>query len=117
MPNEIIEHTEPNGVTTQEQTLSILLQKAMGQDTSPDLTKEQVDEVLSQQRQVKEYIHRDRERESFDSKFYLISILVFILIFAGAVLWKYPDFFPEVLSLLIGLFGGAFGGYGFGKKQ
>lgn len=117
MPDEIVATKPNNGVTTQEQTLSVLLQKVIGQDSSPDLTKEQVDEVLSQQRQVKEYIHEDRKRESYDSKFYLITILAFILIFSGIVLWKYPDAFSEVLSLLVGLFGGAFGGYGLGTKQ
>lgn len=106
-----------NSGTSQEHTLSILMQKVLGQDNTPNLTEKQVDELLSQRREITSYIHEDKKRESRDSKFGLVTILVFILLFSGLVLWKYPGSFSEVLSLLIGLFGGAFGGYGYGKKQ
>lgn len=116
--SEIVESEQSAGTgTTQEHSLSFLLQKVIGHDQTSNLTEEQINEVLAQRRQITTYIHEDRKRESYDSKFNLIVILVFILIFSGGVLWKYPDAFSEVLSLLIGLFGGAFGGYGYGKKQ
>lgn len=111
--NELASSSQSQNVkNAQEHTLTLLLQKIAGEDGASDLSESQVNEVLAQRRQVTDYIHKDRERESFDLKFYLVIILVFILIFSGGVLWRKPDAFSEVLSLLIGLFGGGFGGYG-----
>lgn len=92
--------------------LSILLQKVLGADNNPNFTKEQVDELLSQKRETTGYIHKDKIRDSWDSKFYLITILTFILIFSSLILYKKPDLFNEVLSFLAGIFGGGLGGYG-----
>ena len=63
--------------------LSILLQKVLGTDNSPDFTKEQIDELLSQKREITGYVHKDKIQESWDSKFYLVIILLFILILSN----------------------------------
>ena len=99
------------------QELSILLQRVLGTDEAPALSAEQVDELLSQKREITRYIHEDRERESADNKWYFAGILLFILIFSGLVLKQRPDLFSEVLSFLAGLFGGGLGGYGFASKK
>lgn len=97
--------------------LSILLQKVLGADNTPNFTEKQVDELLSQKREITSFIHDDKHQHSWDSKFYLIVILVFILVFSGLVIWKKPDLFNEVLSFLVGAFGGSFGGYGLASRK
>lgn len=99
-----------------EKELTFLLQKAIGGDT-PNLSETQVDEVLAQRKEIAGFVHEDRKRESFDTKFILIGILIFVLLFSCLVLWKKPDVFSEVLSLIVGLFGGGAGGYGLGKSK
>ena len=99
------------------QEMSILLQKIFGSDNTPNFTKEQVDELLAQKREVTGYIHKDKIQESKDNKFYFVAIILFILIFSGGVLWKHPDLFNMVLGFLAGLFGGSLGGYGFASKN
>lgn len=99
------------------QELSILLQKVLGADNTPNFTKEQVDELLSQKREITKFIHEDKKSESRDGKFYLIIILAFILLFSGLVLWKKPELFSEVLSFLTGALGGGLGGYGLASKN
>lgn len=116
MPDEIIQKSIPEKKET-EQQLSILLQKVIGNDNTPSLNESQISEVLSRRSQISEYIHEDRKRESYDSKFILIGIFLFILIFSGLVLWKKPDIFSQVLSLIVGLLGGGAGGYGIGKSK
>jgi len=114
---EIVEEEPENKgtvVSESETTLQMLLQKVVGGNTFTP-TERQVDEVLSQRRQVIGYIHDDKKTDSYDSKFYLVVVLIFILVFSGLVLWFKSDLFPEVLSFLAGLFGGGIGGYGFGK--
>jgi hypothetical protein len=95
----------------------ILMQKVLGSDNSPDFTKEQVDELLSQKREITGYIHEDKKSDSWDNKFYLVAILIFVLLFSCLVLWKKPEFFSEVLSFLTGVFGGGLGGYGWANKK
>ncbi len=97
--------------------MSILLQKVLGADNTPNFTKEQVDELLSQKREITGYIHEDKKRESRDSKFYLLVVLIFVILFSGLVMWKKPDLFSEVLSFLTGAFGGGLGGYGIAQKR
>ncbi len=99
------------------QELNILLQKMFGSDKTPDLTKEQIDELLSQKREITRYIHEDKKQDSWDSKFYLVVVLLFTLALSGLVLWKKPDLLNEVLSFLGGLFGGGFAGYGVGSRK
>ena len=99
------------------QQLSILLQKAIGVESAPNFTEQQVDELLSQRREIAGYVQADKKRDSMDSKIYFIGILVFILIFSGFILYKDPNMFPSVLSFLAGLFGGGVGGYGWAKSK
>ena len=117
MPEQLSQNPDRGADEVSTQQLSVLVQRAMGLENAPKFTESQIDEVLSQRRQVFDHIHSDNQRDSWDSKFYLIVILVFILIFAGAVLnWK-PDLFSQVLSFLAGIFGGGLGGYGYALKN
>jgi hypothetical protein len=109
--------TTPHTKEENTQEMSILMQKVLGTDRTPDFTKEQVDELLSQKREITGYIHDDKKRDSWDSKFYLVILLTFVLLFSCLVLWKKPDLFNEVLSFLTGAFGGGLGGYGLGSKK
>lgn len=110
--------TQVSTSTTQSsQELSILMQRVLGTDNTPEFTKEQVDELLSQKREVSKYIHEDKIRESKDSKFYIVIILLFVFAFSSLILFKRPELFSEVLSFLAGLFGGAFGGYGWSQRK
>lgn len=112
---EVVQGQSENAETTHE--LSILMQRVLGTDNSPDFTSEQVDELLSQKRQVNEFVHEDKKRDSADAKFYMVVILVFILLFTALILWRRPDYFGEVLSFLAGLFGGSLGGYGWSSRH
>lgn len=120
-PNEEITISGPqkqgNSSTSEQNQLTLLLQKIIGQDSTPDLTSEQIDKIIDQRSTIASYVHADKKRDSFDYKFVLIVILLFILLFSALVLWKYPDTFPQVLSLIIGLLGGGAGGYGLGTKS
>lgn len=108
---------ERNGEAVTSQQLSVLMQRVIGLDNTSNFTPQQVDEVLAQRREISGYIHKDRVRDSWDSKFYLVAILIFVLIFSGSVLYLKPDLFAEVLSFLAGIFGGGLGGYGFAKAK
>lgn len=119
MPNkesEVVTAT-PHQREENSQELSILMQKVLGTDSTPDFTKEQVDELLSQKRETTGYIHADKKRESFDNKFFLVVICLFIFAFSALVLKYYPEVFSQVLSLIVGLFGGGAGGYAVGKGR
>lgn len=109
----------PNDTQNEEtsQQLSILLQKITGTDNPPVFTEEQTNEILSQRRKITEYIHEDRKKDSYDSKFYLVVIVLFVFAFSALVLHKYPEIFSQVLSLVIGLFGGGASGYAIGKSR
>lgn len=106
--------------TSQSETsheFSILMQRVLNADNSPDFTSEQIDELLAQKRQVNEFVHEDKKRESENSKFFLTVVLLFILIFSAMIVWKLPEYFGEVLSFLAGLFGGTLGGYGWSSRN
>jgi hypothetical protein len=90
----------------------LLFQSVPGVDGVHFFTKEQIDELLSQKREVYGFIYKNQKQYSWDSKFYLVIMLAFILSFSGLVIWKKPDLFGEVLSFLTGAFGGGLGGYG-----
>ena len=119
MPNEntnkVTNTPQPREESTQE--LSILMQKVLGTDSTPDFTKEQVDELLSQKRETTGFIHADKKRDSYDNKFYLVVVCLFVIAFSALVLKYYPEVFSQVLSLVVGLFGGGAGGYAVGKNK
>lgn len=117
MPNEEVAVTAPRSREENSQEMSILMQKVLGSDNTPDFTEEQVDELLSQKRETTGYIHADKQRESYDNKFYIIVVCIFIFAFSALVLKFYAEVFPQVLSLAVGLFGGGAGGYALGKSK
>lgn len=89
----------------------------MGEDSYVPITQ-QVDEILSQKRQVNEFIRDDRrddhEKFKISSKtdlHYFYGSLVFVVLIAVLVLWKKPEYFTEVLSALLEFAGG----YGVGQ--
>lgn len=113
--NAIVVNEPTEQAQETQQEISILLQKIMGQDNVPSLSDAQISELLAQRREIANYIHEDKKRESYDAKFLFVGVLTFVLIFSALVLWKKPDVFSEVLSLIVGLLGGGAGGYTFGK--
>jgi cytochrome c1 len=120
MPNnqEVVQEPEVKNkvVSESETTVHMLLQKMVGGNNFTP-TEKQVDEILAQKSKIIDYVHRDKQRSSYDSKFYLIVVLIFVLIFSGLVIYFKPDLFSQVLSFLTGIFGGGLGGYGFGKLK
>ena len=59
----------------------------------------------------------EENQASYDGKFYLVVVCVFIIVFSALVLKYYPEVFSQVLSLIIGLFGGGAVGYAIGKGK
>ncbi|MDQ5953199.1 MAG: hypothetical protein QG551_427 [Patescibacteria group bacterium] len=99
-------------VSERSDNMSMLLQKVIGTD-SFNPTEQQVDEVLSQRRQVLSYVHEDRKQESTDKKFYFTLTLVATTVIILLVLFFAKEYLTQVLSLIIG----GLGGYGIGKTQ
>ncbi|MDP3764402.1 MAG: hypothetical protein Q8Q95_02155 [bacterium] len=112
--NKKIVNERPQGtlVSEKESSMQILLQKVLG-DGSFSPNEKQVDEILSQRREISGYIHKDRKRDSSDNKFYFFCALLACIAIIVLVLFFAKEFLTQVLSLIIG----AFGGYGFGKSQ
>lgn len=95
-------------ITTE--ALQILMTNLTNQQNLP-VTEDHVAEMLSQRRQINEYINKDNGRKSWDQKYYLTVGLSFILIISGLVIFTKPEYFTQVLSLIIG----GFGGFGLGR--
>lgn len=113
-PNVVTPNTQSEETSQQ---LSILLQKITGAENTQVFTEEQTNEILSQRRKITEYVHEDRKRDSYDGKFYLVVVVLFVFAFSALVLHLYPEVFSQVLGLVIGLFGGGAGGYAIGKSK
>ena len=110
---EVIQNRlDRNLASESEKSLSIVLQRVLG-DSSVTPNEKQVDEILSQRSKVYDYIHDDRKRESSDKKFYFAGALFSSLIIVVLVLFFAKEFLTQVISLIIG----AFGGYGIGRSQ
>lgn len=110
---EVVENKSNRGLAEEsEKSLSIVLQRVLG-DTSFAPNEKQVDEILSQRSKVYDYIHDDRKRESSDKKFYFVGALGASLVIVVLVLFFAQEFLTQVISLIIG----AFGGYGIGRAQ
>ena len=93
MPDEIVTTPIENPIRT-EQEVSLLLQKIIGQDNTPPLNETQVSEVLAQRRQIADFVHQDRKRESYDSKFILLAVLnLYFYIFCFDIMEKTRYFF------------------------
>lgn len=110
--NEIINSNDSKVVSEKESTLSILMQKVSGEGPITP-TEKQVDEILSQRRQVHDMIHKDGIRESNDKKYYFTVIIIASCVVIVLVLFFAREFLTQVLSLIIG----GLGGYGIGKNQ
>lgn len=117
MPESELTKPEGDKKKQSETHLAMMIQKVMGEDAYVP-TAQQVDEILSQKRQVNEFIRDDRkddhEKFKISSKtglHYFYGSLVFVVLIAGLVLWKKPEYFTEVLSALLGFAGG----YGVGQ--
>ena len=99
-------------VSESQNTLSVMLQKVVGEGSFTPNEK-QVDEILSQRGRVYDYIHADKKQNSFDNRFYFAGALLASLIIVVLVLFFAKEFLTQVISLIIG----AFGGYGIGRAQ
>lgn len=112
--NEPIHSVETEGQPSRPQitseTLQVLMANLPNQQNLP-VTEDHVAEMLAQRRQINEYINKDNGRKSWDQKYYLTVGLSFILIISGLVIFTKPEYFTQVLSLIIG----GFGGFGLGR--
>lgn len=117
MPNNDEDTTRPNGVlpgTTNSPVTTESLQMLMaslGNQQNLPVNVEHVTEMLSQRRQINEFINEDKKRNSWDQRYYLTAGLMFILVISALIIFTYPEYFTQVLALIIG----GFGGFGFGR--
>lgn len=102
----------PNPVSTEQ--LQMLMASLSGQQDLP-VNEEHITEILAQRRQINEFINKDKERVSWDGRYYLTAGLIFILLISALVILTHPEYFTQVLALIIGGFGGF--GLGRGTKQ
>lgn len=109
---EVIESKDSKVVSEKESTLSILMQKVLGEGSITP-TEKQVDEILSQRRQVHDMVHKDGIRESGDKRYYFTMIMIASFAVITLVLFFAREFLTQVLSLIIG----GLGGYGIGKNN
>ena len=103
---------ESGSARSQMTTESLQMMMAnLGNEQNLPITEQHVTEMLSQRRQINGFISDDKKRASYDQKYYLTTGLAFILIISGLVIFTHPEFFTQVLSLIIG----GFGGFGLGR--
>lgn len=100
-----------------EEFLMMVEGASSGNDISKKLTEEHITQMIDQRGKVNELIHEDRKGGRFDNKFYFVGAGIFCLALVFIVLWKAPDYFPELLTFLVGFIGGGGGGYGFAKTK
>lgn len=88
-----------------------MVMASLGNQSNLPVNEEHVTEMLSQRRQINEFINTDKGRDSYDKKYYLTVGLIFILLISALVIFTYPEYFTQVLALIIG----GFGGFGLGR--
>ncbi len=88
-----------------------MLMASMGNQQNLPVNEEHVTEILAQRRQINGFINEDKQRESSDQRYFLTAGLIFILLISALTILKKPEYFTQVLSLIIG----GFGGFGFGR--
>ena len=98
------------GSPVSTENLQMLLAQLGNQGSLP-VTEEHVAEMLAQRRQINEFINEDKRRSSYDQKYYLTGGLIFVLLISALTIFTHPEYFTQVLSLIIG----GFGGFGLGK--
>ncbi len=118
MPNdkdaktEVVKLKEPVLTSDTEKTMTVLMQKVMGEGSFVP-TEKQADEILTQRSKIIDYVHNDKIRDSKDKRFYFGCFLAGSLIVVLCVLFFAKEYLTQVISLIVG----ALGGYGFGKSQ
>ena len=100
----------PRIPTITRESIQMLAASLSGQQNLP-VTEAHVEEMLSQRRQINEFINKDKERDSWDGKYYLTIGLIFILAISALIIFTKPEYFTQVLALIIG----GFGGFGLGR--
>jgi hypothetical protein len=70
-------------------------------DNWPKLTESQVDSIISQREKAMDYIHEDNKNDSWDRKFVIVCFASVFLIVFFWVLFKYPEYIWEIVSLFI----------------
>ncbi len=90
-----------------------MMMASLGNQPNLPVNETHVTEMLSQRRQINEFINTDKARDSYDKKYYLTAGLIFILLISGLVIFTYPEYFTQVLALIIG----GFGGFGLGRAS
>lgn len=112
----IQENRESLKNTGSQQELKMMFQRIFDSNDGFDLTERQIDEALSQRREVNSYIHKERmqkhTRFEMSSKYQIYYFLA-ILVFSGIVMFYKPEYFTEVLYALFGFLGG----YGLGRHK
>ncbi len=101
--------TSPQNPISTEKLQMLMASLSGGQDLP--VNEDHVTEMLSQRRQINEFINKDKGRDSKDRKYFLTAGLIFILLISALIIFTRPEYFTQVLSLIIG----GFGGFGFGK--
>lgn len=96
-----------------EKSMTVLMQKVMGGEGSFEPNEEQVDEILAQKSKIIDYVHQDKLRDSKDRRFYFLGILIALVTVVLLVLFFAKEYLTQIVSLIVG----AFGGYGVGKSQ
>ena len=88
-----------------------MLMASLGDQQNLPVNEAHVTEMLSQRRQINEFISEDKKRGSYDKKYFLTAGLIFIVVISSIVIFTHPEYFTQVLALIIG----GFGGFGFGQ--
>ena len=88
-----------------------MLMANLGSQPDMPINEGHVTEMLLQRRQINEFINDDKNRNSWDQRYFLTVGLVFILLISALVIFTHPEYFTQVLSLIIG----GFGGFGLGR--
>jgi hypothetical protein len=112
MPDEIIPQNTSE-VRNPSEKLQVVMQ-SLTEGSGTKLSENQVNEVLSQRREVNGYIHEERmqrhERYKIGSKDKRLYFFL-ALLFSVLVMCLKPEYFTEVLFALLGFAGG----YGVGR--
>ena len=90
-----------------------MLMASLGGSQDLPVTEEHISEMLSQRRQVNEFVNEGKKRDSYDQRYCLTIGLLFIVVISALIIFTHPEYFTQVLSLIIG----GFGGFGLGRAS
>ncbi|MFH1620739.1 MAG: hypothetical protein ABIB04_01500 [Patescibacteria group bacterium] len=94
--------------------------RIFGNQNQYEPTQAQVDKILSLQEKGMDYTHEERTRVSPKQKLEVTVLIVgaiLLLIVFILCLFSAKEYLGEVVSGIVGLLAGSFGGYGFGKSK